>query len=339
MDERNRAGSVTPQTVERPGGAAWRHHHVLDLDDLSRGEIETVFQTADAMMEVLSREVKKVPTLRGKTVVTLFYEPSTRTRASFELAAKNLSADVVSFAASGSSVEKGESFIDTLRTLQALGADAIVIRHKEPGAPYVAARNVGASVINAGDGWHAHPSQALLDLYTLRRHFPTLEGLRVVILGDILHSRVARSNIWGLSAMGAQVVLCAPPTLLPADFVRQDGGSIAPGLMPAVSVETNIERALDGADVVMPLRLQVERQEGGLLPSLREYVRLYQLTESRLALAREHAIVLHPGPVNEGVEVAPEVVHGARSVIEEQVSVGVAVRMALLFLVAGGGGT
>lgn len=314
--------------------AAWRHRHVLDTDDLSRDEIETVMSTTDAMAEVLSREVKRVPTLRGKTVVTLFYEASTRTKASFEMAAKNLSADVVSFSASGSSVEKGESLIDTLRTLQALGADAIIIRHRESGAPYVAARHVRASIINAGDGWHAHPSQALLDLYTLRRRFGKVDGLRIVILGDILHSRVARSNMWSLTTMGATVVLCGPPTLLPRLPCREVP---MPGdLLPPVEVQPDIERALAGADVVMPLRLQKERQQGGLLPSLREYIQMYQLTARRLELAAKEAVVLHPGPVNEGVEIAPEVAYGSRSAIEEQVSVGVAVRMALLFLVTGG---
>ncbi|MBI2853881.1 MAG: aspartate carbamoyltransferase catalytic subunit [Chloroflexi bacterium] len=316
---------------------AWQHRHVLDVDCLSRDDIRLVFQTTDAMMEVLSREVRRVPTLRGKTIVTLFYEPSTRTRASFEMAAKNLSADVVSFAASGSSVEKGESFIDTLRTLQALGADAIIIRHKQSGAPYVAARHVSASILNAGDGWHAHPSQSLLDMYTLRRHFPDLQGLRIVMLGDVLHSRVARSNIWGMTTMGAQVVLCCPPTLLPDVFSRSDHGPVTSGYLPEVTIETDVEKALDGADVVMPLRLQTERQEAGLLPSVREYVERYQLTVARLRLLRKHSVVMHPGPMNEGVEISPEVAYGMQSVIEEQVSVGVGIRMALLYLVIGGG--
>jgi len=326
--------TASARTVERMQVPQWRHRHVLDVDDLSRDEIETVMETTDAMSEVLAREVKRVPTLRGKTVVTMFYEASTRTKASFEMAAKNLSADVVSFASSGSSVEKGESLIDTLRTLEALGADAIIIRHRESGAPYVAARHVGASIINAGDGWHAHPSQALLDLYTLRQRFGKVEGLRVVILGDILHSRVARSNIWSLTTMGADVVLCGPTTLLPQLPCRE---TPLPGdLLPPVEVQPDIERALIGADVVMPLRLQLERQHAGLLPSIREYTRMYRLTEERLALARETAVVMHPGPINEGVEIAPGVAYGSRSVIQKQVSAGVAVRMALLYLVIGG---
>ena len=328
--------AVSP-TMEREKTHVWRHRHILDLDDMSWQELEMVLQTTDAMMEILSRDVKRVPTLRGKTVVTLFHEPSTRTRASFEMAAKNLSADVVSFSGEGSSLEKGESFLDTLHTLQALGADAVVIRHRHSGAPYVAAQHVTASIINAGDGWHAHPSQALLDLYTIRSRFADVEGLKVVILGDILHSRVARSNIWGLTAAGAQVVLCGPPTLLPDAMSHAPIGHVASGHIPPVTVETNLERALDGADVVMPLRLQMERQQSGLLPSIREYIHSYQLTETRLQLAQKHAVVLHPGPMNEGVEIAPEVAHGTQSAVKEQVSNGVAVRMALLFLVIGGG--
>ena len=335
MDEQ-KASRNGAQNVEQARQFPWRHRHVLDLDDMSRSEIETVFTTTDAMMEVLSRDVKRVPTLRGKTVVTLFYEPSTRTRASFEMAAKNLSADVVSFAASGSSVEKGESFIDTLRTLQALGADVIIIRHKQSGAPYVATRHVKANIINAGDGWHAHPSQALLDLYTLRRHFQKVEGLKIVILGDMQHSRVARSDIWGLTTMGAKVTLCAPPTLLPVVYANSNRYSDGLSYLPPVNVETNMEKAIEGADVVMLLRLQLERQQTGLLPSVREYVDRYQMTAKRLKLLREHAIVMHPGPMNEGVEISPEVAYGMQSAIEEQVSVGVAVRMSLLYLSIGG---
>jgi len=306
----------------------WRRRHVLDLDDFTSEEVELVLETADAMKEVLSREIKKVPTLRGKTVVTLFCEPSTRTRVSFEQAAKNLSADVINLGASGSSVEKGESLIDTARTLQALGADAIVMRHYHAGAPYLMARHTDVSVINGGDGCHAHPTQGLLDLYTVRDHLGTVAGAKVVIIGDITHSRVARSNIWGLSKMGAEVVLSAPPTLLPV------GLSIP--YFPEIVVEQNLDRAVEGADVIIPLRLQRERQKGGLLPSLREYVQLYQLDAKRLAKAKPNALVLHPGPMNEGVEITREVAHGAQSVIEEQVTNGVAVRMALLYLLLGG---
>jgi aspartate carbamoyltransferase catalytic subunit len=314
---------------ERLTPSIWQHRHILDLDDFTPGEIELVFHITDAMKEVLSRPIKKVPTLRGKTIATLFYEPSTRTRVSFELAAKNLSADVVNLNASSSSVVKGESLVDTLSTLEALGADIVVMRHPYSGAPYIVTKYVEASIINAGDGWHAHPTQALLDLYTIREHKGTLKGLKAVIIGDIMHSRVARSNIWGLTIMGAEVTVCGPPTLLPAGLDTKNNH------FPQVNIESNIELALDGADVIMMLRLQKERQQSGLLPSIREYVQLYQLTESRLARAKPDALVLHPGPVNEGIEISPLVAHGPHSVITEQVTNGVAVRMALLYMLAG----
>jgi len=307
---------------------------VLDLDDFSADEIEQVMVSAEAMREVLSRPIKRVPPLRGKTIVNLFYEASTRTRISFELAAKNLSADVVNVSASGSSIEKGESLVDTIRTLQALGADMVVMRHQLAGAPYLVAQHLRGSVINAGDGWHAHPSQALLDLFTIRQKYGRIAGLTVVIVGDILHSRVARSNLWGLTRMGARVVLCGPPTLMP-DF----GVNGRRAGLPAVEVCFDLDRCVERADVVMALRIQKERQTGGLLPSLREYVTLYQLTSNRVARARPDALVMHPGPMNEGIEIAPEVARGAQSVIEEQVSNGVAIRMALLYLLAGDRGT
>ncbi len=302
--------------------------HVLDLSDFERHEFEEVFAQAEAMGEILSRRIKQVPTLRGINVVNAFYEPSTRTRISFELAAKALSANVVNFTAKSSSVLKGESLVDTVRTLEALGADIVVIRHDMAGAPYLVARHFHGSVINAGDGRHAHPTQGLLDLYTMWRHFGAIEGLKVVIVGDIRHSRVARSNLWGLYHLGAQVVLCGPPTLLgPAAHWE--------ALFPNVRVSHNLNEAIVGANVVMMLRLQRERQEGGLLPTLREYIRLYCLTPERLAQADPQALVMHPGPMNEGVEIAPEVAHCAQSVIEEQVTNGVAVRMALLYILAG----
>jgi len=307
----------------------WRHHHILDVDDFTQEEIELTFQTADAMSEVLSRPIKKVPTLRGKTVVTMFYEASTRTRVSFELAAKNLSADVVNVSATTSSVVKGESLLDNLETLQALGADIVIIRHSQSGAPYLVAKYLKASIINAGDGWHAHPTQALLDLYTIRKHKKNLKGLKAVIIGDIKHSRVALSNIWGLTTMGVEVTLCCPPTLLPPGLDRQYDG------FPKVNIQPDIEIAIGGADIVMALRLQQERQQSGLLPSLREYIQLYQLNEQRLSRAKPDALVLHPGPMNEGVEISPSVAHGPQSVIDEQVTNGVAVRMALLYLIAG----
>jgi aspartate carbamoyltransferase catalytic subunit len=299
--------------------------HVLDLDDFSAAEIEEVLRTADSMKEVLGRQIKQVPALRGVTVVTLFYEASTRTRVSFELAAKRLGADVVNVAASSSSVTKGESLLDTAHTLRALGADVLVMRHSESGAPYLVAQRVGCHVINAGDGWHAHPTQALLDLYTLRERLGSVAGRRIVIVGDVLHSRVARSGVWGFTTMGASVTLCGPPTLLPT------------GPLPwPVTVEHDLERALAGAEVVMALRLQRERQTAGLLPSVREYVRLYGLTGERLARLCPNALVMHPGPMNEGVEIMPEVAYGDRSVIADQVTNGVAIRMALLYLLGGG---
>ena len=306
----------------------WQHHHILDLDDFTFEEMELVFHITDAMKEVLSRPIKKVPALRGQTMVTLFYEPSTRTRLSFELAAKNLSADVANLSASTSSVTKGESLVDTLDTIQALGANIVVMRHPQSGAPYIATKYLEASIINAGDGWHAHPTQALLDLYTIRQHKGSLKGLKVVIIGDIMHSRVARSNIWGLTTVGAGVILCCPPTLLPTGLNTKNDH------FPQVTIEPDIELAVEGADVVMALRLQLERQQSGLLPSIREYIQLYQLTETRLAKAKPEALVLHPGPINEGVEISPGVAHGPQSVIKEQVTNGVAVRMALLYLLA-----
>jgi aspartate carbamoyltransferase catalytic subunit len=309
--------------------SVWKHHNVLDVDDFSVEEIELVMQTTDAMKEVLSRPIKKVPALRGKTVVTLFYEASTRTRGSFEMAAKNLSADVINMTAQASSVSKGESLIDTLNTLEAIGADIIVMRHPLSGAHYCAAPYVKANLLNAGDGWHAHPTQALLDLYTIRRHKGNVDGLKVVIVGDIKHSRVAHSNIWCLAKMGANVTLCAPPTLLPAGLDNPQPH------FPAVEVETNIERALENADVIMELRLQKERMQSGLLPGLREFIGGYQLNKERLALAKPDAIVMHPGPVNEDIEMAADVLHGTQSVVNEQVASGVAVRMALLYLLAG----
>jgi aspartate carbamoyltransferase catalytic subunit len=301
---------------------------LLDTDTLTRPEVELIIETAEAMAEVRSRPMAKVATLRGLTVVTLFYEQSTRTRASFEVAGKAMGADVINLSASGSSVEKGESLIDTVRTLEAIGADILVMRHSKSGAPALAAANTKARVINGGDGRHAHPTQALLDLFTMRRHLGDVAGRKIVIVGDVLHSRVARSNLWLLKAMGAQVVLTGPATLLPWSLSDGDEGH-------RCEVTADFESALEGADAVMALRLQKERQDTGLIPSLRDYIRGYQLNARRLALAKPGALVMHPGPKNEGVEVAPEVAAGHDSVIEEQVANGVAVRMALLYLMAG----
>ena len=308
--------------------ARWTRRHVLDTDDWSVAEIEAVLQTTGAMVEILERPVRKAPPLRGKTVILFFAEASTRTRVSFELAAKALSADVTTITASGSSVEKGETLYDTVRTLQALGGDVVVMRHASSGAPYFVAERTDAAVINAGDGWHAHPTQGLLDAYTLRGALGDLAGKRIVIVGDVLHSRVARSDINTLVPLGATVTRSGPPTLIPAAWRC--------GALPAgVSYEADVDRALDGADAVIALRLQKERQEGGLLPSLREYTRVWGITEARVARMRPGAPVMHPGPMNEGVEIDASVAHGSRSLVETQVTNGVAVRMALLYLLVG----
>lgn len=345
----DRAGSAPypANGAAHDAGRPAERRHILDLDDFSRSEIEEVMQNTDAMREVLQRDIKKVPTLRGKSIITLFYEASTRTRVSFEQAGKILSADVINVSGGGSSVEKGESLYNTALTLQAMNADIIVIRHPHSGAPHFLARFLDSVVINGGDGTHAHPTQALLDMYTIRAHLGRIEGLKVVIVGDLLYSRVVRSNLWGLTSMGASVTLCAPPTLIPSDFwgFAANGGAgmsrrigDAAGYdtgeghpFGAVRVETSVERALEGADVVMALRLQMERQEAGHLPTLREYSKMYGITASRLALAKPNVLVMHPGPMNEGVEIDPYVAHGAQSVIEEQVTNGVAVRMALFY--------
>ena len=310
--------------------AIFQRRHLLDLDDFSADELRLLLQITQAMKGVLARPVRKVPALQGSTVINLFYENSTRTRISFELAAKNLSADVVNVTASGSSVAKGESLIDTVRTLQALGADFVIMRHSQSGAPYLVAQQIRGSVINAGDGWHAHPTQALLDLFTMEQHLGSVTGRKIVILGDILHSRVARSNIWSLTTLGAEVVLCGPPTLMPPSILASVAS--AGGTTPRrLRVAYQIERALEGADVVMALRLQKERQDAGLLPSLREYIARFGLTSQRLAAAKPDALVMHPGPMNEGVEIAHDVAYSDASVIEEQVANGLAVRMAVLY--------
>ncbi len=307
---------------------AWTRKDLHETDTLSQAEVNLVMETADGMREVRSRPVAKVATLRGVTVITLFYEQSTRTRASFEVAAKALGADVVNLTASGSSVEKGETLIDTVRTLEAIGADLVVMRHGKSGAPYLAARHTSAGIINGGDGTHAHPTQALLDLFTMRRHVGDLAGKKVVIVGDVLHSRVTRSNLWTLLSAGADVTLCGPATLLPKTLASQTSE------LGRCTVTSNMDEAVAGADVVMALRMQKERQDKGLIPSLREYIAGYQVNARRLGLARPGALVMHPGPMNEGIEISPEVAHGMASVIEEQVANGVAVRMAILFLMA-----
>ncbi len=325
-------GALTPaETPERLP----RRRELIDLDGWTPDELQALVNRAAYMREALAEPTRRFDTLRGLLLVTLFYENSTRTRVSFELAARRMGADVASVSAAASSVTKGESLRDTVETLQALGANIIVVRSSQSGAPDVIARRIRGAVVNAGDGWRGHPTQALLDLFTMQRHLGALAGRRVVILGDILHSRVARSNLWSLTAMGAEVVLCAPPTLMAPDIVAAYTARPIPGTgaRRKVVVEPRIEAALAGADVVMALRLQRERQQAGLLPSLREYTRRYGLTAERLALANPGALALHPGPMNEGVEIASEVAHGVASVVEEQVSNGVATRMAALEMI------
>ena len=300
---------------------------VLGLEDFSAEEIRLVLSTAREMKNIVGRDIKKVPALRRKAIVTLFYEPSTRTRTSFELAGKYLGADVVNITASASSIVKGESLRDTLYTIEAMGVDAIVMRHKAEGAAAYAAKAVSPVIINAGDGAHAHPSQGLLNLYTIEENKGKLAGLKVAILGDVLHSRVARSDIQGMRKMGMDVHIAGPRTLLPR-FLREEEG---------VTIHDRVEDALEGADVVEVLRIQLERMKGGLFPSTREYARIYGLSEERLALAKEDALVLHPGPMNKGWEISESVAYGVQSRIQEEVKNGVAVRMALFTLVLMGG--
>ena len=301
--------------------------HLLDIEDLGgRDGIEEVMRLTDSFVEVSERAIPKVPALRGKTVAWLFYEDSTRTRLSFETAAKRLSADTMNFSVSSSSVKKGESLRDTARTIEAMGIDAIVARHSSAGAPHRIASWVDASVINAGDGWHQHPTQALLDTYTLRTRFGDLDGRHVAIIGDIKHSRVARSDVWAFTQMGAEVTLVAPPTLLPPNL---DGWP--------VKVSHDIDAVLPTVDVAYLLRMQRERMTEALLPSLREYTASYGLTNRRVSLLGDDAVVMHPGPMNRGVEIAAEVADLPRSLILDQVRNGVAVRMAVLFLLLGSG--
>ena len=298
---------------------------LLGIRDLTVEEIRLILDSAASMKEIASRDIKKVPTLRGKTVINLFYEPSTRTRTSFEIAGKWLSADVINISTSTSSVTKGESLKDTGLTLQSMHPDVVVIRHAVPGAPHLLARLLKASIINAGDGAHEHPTQALLDLFTIRERRPALEGLQVAIVGDILHSRVARSNILAMRMMGMRVRVCGPPTLLPR-YVESLG----------VEKFLRVEPAIADADVIMMLRIQRERMGAGLFPTLREYSKLFGLNVDRLKTARPDVLIMHPGPINRGVEIAPEVADGPYSLILDQVENGLAIRMALLFLLAGG---
>ena len=303
--------------------------HLLGIEPLSVDQIQMILQTANSFREIQTRPIKKVPTLRGKTVINLFFEASTRTRTSFEIAAKRLSADAINISTTSSSIVKGETLIDTARNLEAMAPDVIVIRHSSAGAPHQLAKSCTACIVNAGDGAHEHPTQALLDALTILDHKPTLRGLRVGIIGDIAHSRVARSNCLLLGKMGAHLTVCGPPTLLPIDFDR-----LGP-VEGSLKVTDRMREALEDADVVMMLRIQLERQREAFFPSVREYFRYYGLTVRRMRAAKPDAIIMHPGPINRGVEIASEVADGPYSVILGQVASGVAVRMAVLYLVIG----
>jgi aspartate carbamoyltransferase catalytic subunit len=300
----------------------WTRKHLLGLEDLSAEEITELLDTAESFKEVSDRSVKKVPVLRGKVVVNLFFESSTRTSNSFALAAKRLSADTMNFSSSGSSTAKGETLVDTALNIQAMGADAFIVRHSAPGAPHLLARHLKACVLNAGDGCHEHPTQGLLDIFTIREHFGRVAGLTVVILGDIRHSRVARSNAWGLRKLGARVVLAGPPTLVP------------PAIGEALGVEVchDLNRIVAEADVFNCLRIQFERKAAGFFPGTREYAALFGLRETHLRKAKKKAVVMHPGPINRGIELTPDLADGSRSLILRQVTNGLTVRMAALYL-------
>ncbi|MBF0525757.1 MAG: aspartate carbamoyltransferase catalytic subunit [Deltaproteobacteria bacterium] len=298
---------------------------LLGIEDLTPEEIKLILDTAEMLKEISRREIKKVPTLRGKTIVTFFFESSTRTRTSFDIAAKRLSADTFSLTGSSSSLTKGETLLDTARNLEAMNPDLIIIRHPASGAPHFVAERIKPGVINAGDGMHEHPTQALLDMLTVRDRFGRLDGLKLAIVGDLFHSRVARSNIMGFTKMGARVTVAGPPSLIPP-FIQYLGAEVAP----------TMEEAISGADVIMMLRVQNERLQGAFFPSVREYAVFYGLDRKKLALAKENALVMHPGPINRGVEISPDVADGPQSVILDQVTNGVAVRMAVLLLLIGG---
>jgi len=310
--------------------------HLLGIQELSVEQIQLILETAESFREISTRPIKKVPTLRGKTVINLFFEASTRTRTSFEIAAKRLSADAINISASTSSVVKGETLVDTAQNLQAMAPDVIVIRHSSAGAPHQLARICDAAIVNAGDGAHEHPTQALLDAFTILDRKKSLAGLKVAIVGDVAHSRVARSNCLLLGKMGAHVTVCAPPTLLPYGFDRMLDELRPNDASGSLSVTHDMHEALEGADVVMMLRIQLERQQEAFFPSVREYFRLYGLSAERMRAAKPDAIIMHPGPINRGVEIASDLADGPYSVILDQVTSGVAVRMAVLFLLTGG---
>jgi len=304
---------------------AFKHKHLLGIQTLGPSDITTVLDTAESFYNISTREIKKVPILRGKTIINLFFEPSTRTLSSFELAAKRLSADIISLNKQSSSVIKGESLKDTIKNLEAMNPDSLIIRHSAAGAPYFATTFCQSHIINAGDGAHEHPTQALLDGLTIRQKKKSFKDLKVLVVGDILHSRVARSNIFLLKKMGARVVLIGPPSLLPAEFKKF-----------GVEIDYNFDRAIKKADVIMMLRIQLERQEKNYFPSIREYRNLYGLTEKRFRRAKKNAIIMHPGPINRGVEISADMADSAKSVILKQVENGIATRMAVLYLLLGG---
>jgi len=303
---------------------SWKRKDLLGLEELSKEEIELILETADSFREISLRPIKKVPTLRGKTVVLFFFEPSTRTRTSFELAAKRMSADLVNIQTNASSLLKGETLKDTAKNIEAMKVDIIVMRHSSSGAPHLLAKAVSPSIINAGDGSHEHPTQGLLDLFTIKEHKKRISGLNVSTIGDIMHSRVARSNIWGLTKLGANITVCGPATLIPPEIERL-----------GVKITYDVKEAIEGADVINLLRIQLERQSQNLFPSLREYAMKFGLDSDKMKYAKKDVLIMHPGPINRGVEITPEVADGPYSVILEQVTNGIAVRMAVLYLVSG----
>ncbi len=314
------SSSAKKRRTQNDGQVRWTRKDLLSLEELSREEIEIILRTADSFKEVSTRDVKKVPALRGKTIANLFFEPSTRTRTSFEIAAKRLSADIINFSSTGSSTSKGESLRDTAKNIEAMHVDTIVMRHSSSGSAECLARSVRAGVINAGDGIHEHPTQGLLDIFTIKEKKGRIEGIKVCLVGDILHSRVARSNIWGLKKLGAKITVCGPPTLIPKNIEEL-----------GVEVSYDLDKVIGEQDVLNILRIQLERQEGAFFPSIREYAAEYGISTERMKKAKPDVIIMHPGPVNRGVEIAGEVADGTRSVILDQVTNGVAVRMAVLF--------
>ncbi len=302
----------------------WTKKDLLGLEELSAAEIELILQTTDSFKEISQRPIKKVPTLRGKTIVLFFFEPSTRTRTSFELAAKRMSADILNIQANASSLAKGETLKDTAKNIEAMKVDIIIMRHSSSGAPHLLSRSVSPSIINAGDGSHEHPTQGLLDIFTIKEHKKKIAGLNVSIIGDLAHSRVARSNIWGLTKLGAKVTVCGPATLMPVEIERL-----------GVKVTYDIREAIEGADAINLLRIQTERQSQNLVPSVREYAMRFGLDAEKMKYAKKDVLIMHPGPINRGVEITPEVADGPYSVILEQVTNGIAVRMAVLYLLSG----